>query len=112
MVVDWIEIVVGRVERERKENFFLHRDEMVDNENVWNLIATLQEKSKWDLNARNLMDGDMKILGQELQRKQNCHVLHLHLNNISEDGIAHLADMLKVNKMVTDLYLGANQIGD
>lgn len=37
LVVDCLEIVVGRVERESKEYFFLlHRDAMVDNENVLN----------------------------------------------------------------------------
>ncbi|CAF1686702.1 unnamed protein product, partial [Adineta ricciae] len=44
--------------------------------------------------------------------KEGCHVLHLHLNSITDHGIAYLAEMLATNNTITDLYLGANNFGD
>lgn len=80
--------------------------------NILQLIDALKNESNWDLNAQKLTNEDTKVLAKELQSNENCRVLHLHLNSISDDGVSYLAEMLKINQTITDLYLGANDIGD
>lgn len=111
--------------RKSKNNFSFYQEEtqyisrqMVekananDVQNILELISTLKCELNWDLNAKGLTDDDIRILAMELESNEHCHVLHLHLNNITDKGMLYLAEMLKKNRTLTDLYLGANDIGN
>jgi len=63
------------------------------------------------LQSKNLHDGDIKVLCDNLMRNTNVTEVWLPGNFITDEGAKSIAHMLKFNKSIKELFLGQNDIG-
>ena len=63
------------------------------------------------LQSKNLKDGDVKVLCDNLVRNRMVTEVWLPGNFITDEGAMSIAHMLKFNKSIKELFLGQNDIG-
>eukprot|EP00573_Skeletonema_grethae_P006177 CAMPEP_0201708508 /NCGR_PEP_ID=MMETSP0578-20130828/55795_1 /ASSEMBLY_ACC=CAM_ASM_000663 /TAXON_ID=267565 /ORGANISM="Skeletonema grethea, Strain CCMP 1804" /LENGTH=376 /DNA_ID=CAMNT_0048197361 /DNA_START=320 /DNA_END=1447 /DNA_ORIENTATION=+ len=63
------------------------------------------------LQSKNLYDGDIKVLCDNLMRNTTVTEVWLPGNFITDEGAKYIAHMLKFNKSIKELFLGQNDIG-
>eukprot|EP00986_Skeletonema_menzelii_P000176 scaffold48_cov122-Skeletonema_menzelii.AAC.5 len=63
------------------------------------------------LQSKNLSDGDIKVLCDNLMRNTMVTEVWLPGNFITDEGAKYIAHMLKFNKSIKELFLGQNDIG-
>ena len=111
-----MQIIADQVIRERKcTELWLHNNRITCH-GLEILVASLKENSTLkalDLSANEISDRGVRILsiGLHPEQKSSLKALHLNSNHISDDGVNDLAEMLRTNRTMTELWLGNNDIG-
>jgi len=83
-----------------------------ENKQLEELIEKCPNCSTIDLSRQKLTDEDMGIVVKLGIMKKQCKILWLVENNITSVGISILADALKTNTTLEELYLQYNYISD
>ncbi|CAF1026277.1 unnamed protein product [Didymodactylos carnosus] len=91
-------------------------DEDDEEKGVSEKVQEILDKSKgavnWLFNDQQLSDADLKLIADELKTDQKCERLDLQRCNLYPADASELAEMLKVNKTLKQLWLSHNYIQD
>ena len=93
------------------EELYLNYNELtLADGNLTNAIANNTTLRKLSLFDNDISSEGIKHLADALKESNTLQILYLHNNNIGDDGAKYIADMLIVNKSLRKIDLSYNNI--